>query len=254
MIRIRRKIGSAVPEILSVDGRAEKDKLSVEYANGRREFSFKKNIYGGSEVKQTLIEIQGYKCCFCEAKIGHIDDGDVEHFRPKAGWVQQDERLNTPGYYWLAYDWDNLFLCCTKCNQRNKKNYFPLLTPDKRAKDHNGDVGDEDPVFIHPTQEDPETYIAFNEEKVVGIDEGGRGNLTITLLGLDRDLLNENRREKLNPVIDIYDIAKSYPPTYPELQRWAKAKVMKYYATAQLDETEYASMLRCFFRKNPIDF
>ena len=55
-------------------------------------------------------------------------------------------------------------------------------------------------------------------------------------------------------VRDIYELAKGYPDTYPQLKKKAKDKINKYYDASKIDETEYASMLRCFFRKNPIDF
>jgi Transposase, Mutator family len=63
--------------------------------------------------------------------------GDVEHFRPKGG-VRQDEKdkLLPVDYFWLAYEWSNLFLACQICNQRFKKNLFPLEDKNKRAKSH----------------------------------------------------------------------------------------------------------------------
>ena len=204
-------------------------------------------------MKDTLIEIQGYKCCFCESKIGHIDDGDVEHYRPKAGWVQNEEVINKPGYYWLAYEWDNLLLSCGKCNQRFKKNYFPLIN-NERALSHHDSVAVEEPVFIHPGKEDAEAFITFKEEIPVEVQGNVRGFVTIQKLGLDRSWLNEQRREKLDLVRDIYDLAKGYPDTYPELKKEANEKIQKYYNRSQLDTTEYASMLRSFFRANPIDF
>ena len=51
---------------------------------------------------------------------------------------------------------------------------------------------------------------------------------------------------------DIYDLAKGYPETFPELKLHAKIKVQKYFDSCLLDETEYASMLRAFFKKNPL--
>ena len=182
MIQIRNKIGSDVPDVLIEKGVQERDKLINDYNSGKRIFSFDNEIYGDEAVKEALIKLQGYKCCFCEAHIGHIDDGDIEHFRPKAGWVQDNEPINKPGYYWLAYDWDNLFLSCTKCNQRNKKNHFPLQTPDTRAKNHNEDINNEDHLFIHPVNDDPEIYIEFNEEVPEPVNNNFRGDVTIKKL------------------------------------------------------------------------
>ena len=130
----------------------------TEYDAGKLPFAFDGGIYGGEAVKNALIKAQHGKCCFCERKTGK--DGDVEHFRPKAGCRQTPKgSLLRPGYYWLAYDWDNLLLSCSACNQRHKRNLFPLTNPGKRANSHTHDVALEAPLFLHPAQQDPEQYI-----------------------------------------------------------------------------------------------
>jgi len=257
MIRITKKALAAVPEILLNAGVTHTNLLLDKYNSGERNFAsseFNSNIYGHDEVKVELIKSQDYKCCFCESFIGHISYGDVEHFRPKAGWVQENETLNRPGYYWLAYKWDNLLLSCQKCNQRHKKNYFPLLDPAKRALSHIDNVDTEEPTFIHPAKDFPEKHITFSEEIPKAIKGDTRGKITIEKLGLDRGLLNDQRRKTLSKVRDIYDLAKMIPNIPEDKKEEARAKIMKYYKEAQQDDTEYASMLRSFFRDNPIDF
>lgn len=154
MIQITRKAGVPIPNILTKKGIELATQMKIAYEAGERTFEFDKNIYGHKEVKDQLIKIQNYKCCFCEAKIGHIDDGDVEHFRPKRAYKQKKgNALQYPGYYWLAYNWDNLFLACTKCNGRNKLNLFPLINASNRATSHLKNITDENPIFIHPANE-----------------------------------------------------------------------------------------------------
>lgn len=253
MIQITKKIGTDAPNILKTKGVAEIAVFNAKADTGNYTFAFTSEIYGHDDVKSTLIVLQDYKCCFCESKIGHISYGDVEHFRPKAGWVQEEEKINSPGYYWLAYVWDNLLLSCQKCNQRYKKNHFPLVDPETRNI-AGRNINAEEAQFIHPVNENPETYISFNEEIPIAIEENVRGDKTIKKLGLDRELLNEQRRATLNKIRDIYDLAKGYPDTYPELKTKAKQKIEKYLAESKLDSTEYSLMLRVFFRKNPVDF
>ncbi len=127
MIRIKKP--QKVPLILKNKGKKEKLKMCDAYENeGKRDFDFDRKIYGGKTVKEALIKAQHDKCFLCESKITHIDYGDVEHFRPKKAFQQNaKENLTFPGYYWLAYDWKNLFLVCKICNQRHKKNLFPPL-------------------------------------------------------------------------------------------------------------------------------
>ena len=129
MVRID-KSGTPVPEILAPgeEGHQKTENMKLDYDNGKSTFSFSSRIYGHKTVKETLKNLQYHKCCFCEAKITHISHGDVEHFRPKGGFqTSLNERLTKPGYYWLAYDFSNLFLACQICNQSYKKNYSTQL-------------------------------------------------------------------------------------------------------------------------------
>ena len=105
---------------------------------GSKKFEFDSGLYGHKSIKTKLKSLQSKKCCFCEAKVPHIAHGDIEHFRPKGGYKQKDDDdLGRPGYFWLAYDWKNLYFSCQLCNQRHKKNLFPLKDPNKRAKKSN---------------------------------------------------------------------------------------------------------------------
>lgn len=257
MIRIRKKTTAPAPAILQTKGKAAIALLCKRYDSGERDFTskdFEGDIYGHPEVKRALRTIQHEKCCFCESKIGHTGYGDVEHFRPKTGWVQDSEPLNKPGYYWLAYDWDNLLLCCEKCNQRFKKNYFPLINHSDRCLSHHQDIALEQPLFIHPANDEVEGLITFKEEIPVSVNDNPRGRETIAKLGLDRELLSEQRRKILNMIRDLYHIAKEIPEITPNLKQQAKNKILGYVSTSNQDETEYAGMLRAFFRDNPLDF
>src|SRR5262249_19201025 len=150
-------------------------------------FRFKGAIYGHPSVKDALRKAQHDKCALCEAKITHVQYGDVEHFRPKAGYRQHPEDpLVRPGYYWLAYEWSNLLFCCQLCNQRFKGNHFPLADPARRARSHRDDITQEEPLLINPTTEDPADFLEFRENVIRAIDDNPRGNATIKVFGLDR--------------------------------------------------------------------
>jgi uncharacterized protein (TIGR02646 family) len=198
VIRIRKVAPPPAP--LREQGRRRTNKLRKDYDTGKRAFTFDGKVYGHAAVKERLIAEQHSKCCFCESKIGA--DGDVEHYRPKAGWRQAaGDPLVTPGYYWLAYDWDNLFLCCPACNQRFKGNLFPLLDPAARATMHADDIAREEPLFLHPAERDPEEYIGFRAEVPYPIDDNPHGQATIDALGLAREILNERRRDRLKKLL-----------------------------------------------------
>ena len=214
------------------------------FINGTRKFSFNTALYGHESVKHALVVAQHSKCCFCESKIGF--DGDVEHFRPKAGYCQAEgEPLLKPGYYWLAYDWDNLLLSCPACNQRFKKNYFPLVDPATRAKTHSDDIASEVPLFINPAERDPEEFISFRKEIPYPINDNPFGKATISALGLDREILNERRRDYLAKLIllrKIVDLEHEMPQNQKGRQVLEDAK--RFLRDAVGDKAEYAAMAR----------
>jgi uncharacterized protein (TIGR02646 family) len=169
------------------------------YKSGKATFKIKSGIYGHASVKQQLIDEQHGKCCFCEADFTANGYGDVEHFRPKGGFTTTPSgKLNRPGYYWLAYDWENLFFSCQICNQRFKKNYFPLETEADRATNHTANYRRENNLLIHPSLNEPAVHITFNRHVPVGKDK--RGRLSIQAFGIDREKLNEVREAHLQNV------------------------------------------------------
>lgn len=208
MIRIHKP--PTAPEILLVQGTQRRRNDEAKFLDGSRDFSFDNRIYGHPTVKDTLIAAQYGKCAFCERKVG--EEGDIEHFRPKAASRQGNgEPLVRPGYYWLAYDWDNLLLSCGYCNQRQKQNYFPLADSTKRALSHHQRIEDEEPLFINPAKEDPAEHIGFREDVVFAVNGSTRGTQTIAALGLNsRRNLREERMEYLANVRAIYQAVRLF--------------------------------------------
>ena len=106
--------------------------------------------------------------------------------------------MGEPGYYWLAYEWSNLFFSCQLCNQRYKGNLFPLEDPADRALSHHDDLTAEAPLFIDLANEDPTEYVGFREEYAYAIDDNEYGVTCIKALGLNRAELEERRRDRLS--------------------------------------------------------
>lgn len=170
-----------------------------QYDKGVRDFNFSRDIYACDEIIYSLLNIQNYKCCYCEKRLSDRGDGDVEHFRPKGGYKQNHHTaLKKPGYYWLAYDWDNLFFSCPICNQRKKGNLFPLKEPNKRALNHSHDICNEHPLLVHVSNEDPADHIIFREEYAVGTTD--KGKKTIEIFDLNKESLLEDRLGVFNNI------------------------------------------------------
>ncbi len=213
MVRIdKSKVG--VPSILNDGGRGKSatQELIQQYNAGKRDFrptDFASAIYGNKVVKSLLLDIQNGKCCFCEQKRPHGREGDVEHFRPKTGFrVDTESSLQKPGYYWLAYDFDNLFYACKVCNQEYKKNYFPLSDETKRAFSHNDDWKNEDSLILHPEFDNPSDHIEFVAEIAKPKDGSAKGEITIEFAGLNDPKLVEQRFEYLKILRKLALIAR----------------------------------------------
>lgn len=227
------------PGVLGDKGKAKRRELLAAYNRGVRTFVFESKIYAHKAVKEALIKAQHDKCFLCESKITHISHGDVEHFRPKAGYRQgASDKLNQPGYYWLAYEWGNLLLSCQLCNQVFKKNLFPLADPKTRATSHKKPLGREAPLFIDPSVDDPEQFISFRKEVPFPIQGNPRGKATITNLGLARPKLNERRLERYELLRSLYQVAHRIP----QIPESSEAKDLL--DRADQDSAEFAGMAR----------
>jgi uncharacterized protein (TIGR02646 family) len=217
----------------------------VAYQTGEKKFEFSSSIYAHESVKQTLIALQHGKCCFCDRLIG--TDGDVEHFRPKQAYKQAaGESLQRPGYCWLAYEWDNLYLSCPACNQRHKQNLFPLENPTARATNHKQRIDPEQPLFIDPGKENPEEFIGFRGEMAFAIDGNQKGQVTINSLRLNQRSLPEARLQRLKLLKGLYGVIllAAKKPANIELQQVAK-DAKDALERAVRDGSEFTVAARC---------
>lgn len=193
MIRIDRKRAKAPPE-LAVDGAA--CLAGHRRTPPRKSDDFDRKVYGSMSVKKALFEMQHEKCCYCE-KSCECEYEDVEHFRPKTEAIRA-RGVKAPGYWWLAYSFENLLFACRQCNA-TKSSKFPLA-PGARAL-----VPEEDPrttpeqaLLLDPTRDRPEDHLTFKRlpkkgYQVAPRNASERGKKTIEVLGLDRDSLTRRR-------------------------------------------------------------
>lgn len=215
MIRVQKPVDP--PKKLLVDGVAKTNRHCIEYdsepkkyRSGEKKFEIDRAIYGDKNVKESLMRLQFNKCCYCENRI-NTSYGDVEHFRPK-GSVRQicKSGRRYPGYYWLSYDWMNLYYSCEQCNRSYKKDLFPLVDDCERVRDHHGNLDRERPLLVDPGGvEDPRDHIRFHQEIPVHRTEQGR--VTIESIGLDRSALNETRKKHLDNLKRAREIVKFFP-------------------------------------------
>jgi hypothetical protein len=152
------------------------------------------------------------KCAFCESLIAADQPGDIEHFRPKNEVRDINNVLvmiNTkdgpkqhPGYYWLAYNWQNLLPSCSDCNSITKqKTGGDLIGKGTRFPITNsyailpGEEKDENPLLINPAFEDPEDHLEVDKTGVIKEKNNSpKGKTCIEIFGLNkREALLEGR-------------------------------------------------------------
>ena len=97
-------------------------------------------------------------------------------------------------------------------------------------------MAQESPLFIDPGAMDPAEFISFRDEYPYAIDGNAIGKTTIDALGLDREALNETRRDYLQQLKLIQALASLAVPESAEARALLDRSVA--------ESTEYAAMAR----------
>jgi len=170
-------------------------------------------------LKWTLKQIYHEKCAFCESYIKN-EVGDIEHFRPKNANANQATKCDkTYSYYWLAFSWDNLLPCCSRCNGK-KSNCFDI--EGNRAKYDGAELADlhnkleaysieEKPKLLHPEYDSFEDDIRFTKYGEIE-SNNDRVKYTVKICDLNRENLKNSRillvtnfTEKLHEHLNSFD-------------------------------------------------
>jgi uncharacterized protein (TIGR02646 family) len=222
------------------------------YQDGTRKMAFSSTIYASEAVKAALNASHHGKCCYCETVIQYpYAYPHVEHWRPKERSLQgRHEAPMQPGYYWLAYTWDNLLLSCAFCNSTKKGDLFPLQNPAARARHHGMRIEDETPAILKPDGDrDPREHITFHEEVPVGLTP--LGDKTIEVLGLDSQAheprlthLREIQRKR-EMYIDLMGI------DHPAVRRCAELLRQSVEQAVQ-PEMPYSAMVAVYLEAHPL--
>lgn len=256
MIRI---VKGDAPEVLSGRGVEEARALcdaydadAPAYSDGSRKFAINSGVYGHQTVRDELDACQHGKCAFCEVLIPRpYADAHVEHWRPKGAVKQaRGQEDEHPGYYWLAYDWDNLLLSCVFCNRGNKRTIFPIEDVTARARNHSQSTASERPLLLKPDDgSDPADDIEFIEELPRGTST--RGRRTIEVLGLDR-LEHRQRDDLLVSLREAYEFVRRFndDPHHAAQELVAQGRAM--YARAPLPTSPFSAMAAAFIAANPL--
>lgn len=169
--------------------------------------------YRHPDIKDALRSETGWKCVYCESKIGHNTPGDVEHKVPTSKKKE------------LHFVWENLTIACTECNRR-KNDYY-----------------DEAEEFLDPYDDDVEACLMHLGPLVYWQPGHTRAEVSVRTLDLDsgrRRALLDRKRETLEKARSLLDLVKT---TRTELLRKLRQD--------ELDrmhhvDAEYSAMVRAY--------
>lgn len=175
-----------------------------ERNQSRYNWPFNREIDDG--LKPFLHEEFNSKCGYCETELPNLVSSTVDRYRPNNG-VRDEGKYYQDLYWWLAFEWDNLILCCKECNQY-KANYFPIKGV--RALTDTDSLVFEKPQIINPLIDTPELHFSYNDRgEITALST--EGSQTIELLRLNRTTLIEQRLHVRNQVIEWIEVVMNKP-------------------------------------------
>lgn len=252
MIRIDRST-TVAPQKLLADAPAAKAAIAAIVAQPNGELKsgdFDGGVYASEPVKEALWRMQHAKCCFCEHEYER-KWSTVEHFRPKTSVQRARPGPRALGYWWLAYEFENLYFCCNNCNSP-KNDYFPLAAgavplsePDLPSA-----VAEQALILdpgVAPGADEPEQHLTFAQlpngaYRIAPRNGSARGRETITAARLDRDDLNELRDKHHATLAAVANLVGAAKGTALEAQVTAMAQALCQAASP------FALLARVFFR------
>lgn len=225
-----------------------------------------RNWYAHVEVKTALEKLFHLKCAYCETSTNRIE-WDVEHFRPKG---PVEEREDHPGYFWLPYEWDNLFPSCQLCNQfrrakprwrseepqfaGGKASHFPVEPESTRAMKPEDDIDKEKRLLVDPCADEPEKMFKYDHDgQIFPLTNRNKkkAEASIMIFNLRETRLRDDRKSKINSLIGWLKMAADFRNNGYEIS--ARRIIRNVNDDYLGDDMEYAGICR-YVVKNPEAF
>ncbi|MDE5987839.1 MAG: HNH endonuclease [Duncaniella sp.] len=130
--------------------------------------------YAHKDIRKQLMSMSHCKCFYCE---GLLKDQpkEVDHYIEVA--VDSSK----------AYEWENLYMACTNCNDKIPHDDIPVTDALDPCTD---------------SDEEIRANITFEKEVVRAVPDSAKGLKTITKFRLDTELLDARRAKWLNKIND----------------------------------------------------
>ena len=160
------------------------------------------------ETLEYLRRLFDDTCAYCETSL-LPKELIIEQFRPKTEACDLDGATDPNWYWWLAYEWENLYLVCKNCYQ-HKKNLFPVIGQRVKIGKKGEILRKENYLLLDPCFDQPAEHLlfaddgsvqsisqAFNESETKSAD---RGAVTVKVCALNRDDLIVARQKIIKQV------------------------------------------------------
>src|SRR5262249_30995754 len=175
MIRVHR--GKVVSEIL-LSKRAQAARKEAEAFYGRprgtrtqERHSFQEELW--RQTTEDLRRLFRAKCAYFEKRVAKSEPILVDHFRP-TGHAKQLVGSSSPDHYWwLAYEYENLYPACVDCH-RHKGTMFPVKGQRAAKGEVGKDLRKERALLLDPCSDNPQEYLYFLKDGRV-VPASGRG-------------------------------------------------------------------------------
>jgi uncharacterized protein (TIGR02646 family) len=181
--------------------------------------TYRKYKYRDSDIKEQLKKETGFKCVYCESKIGHNTPGDTEHIVPSS---KQRE---------LHFTWENLTIACAECNRR-KNNYY--------------EEGDE---FLNPYLDDVESLLEHHGPYVSWVTNNVRAEITVKTLELNSETRVMLFIRKSSVLDDFTNLVERYATEENQILKGLHRKNIE---EKMQKSSEYSAMLISFLDKKGI--
>ncbi len=158
----------------------------------QRRFDFELQ-FAHPTLRDTLKSLFFGKCAYCEQKI-NFEPGTayLDRFRPTHGSIGTGGKVSKDHYWWLAFEWENMFGACSSCN-RSKGGLFPVNGRRAPVGAIGKQLNAERHILLDPCKDYPEEHITFTDEGLAaGLTD--RGRTTIGIYSLNRPDLVAARR------------------------------------------------------------
>jgi uncharacterized protein (TIGR02646 family) len=215
---IRRERSAPAPAVLT---RARDEALDQLRKYHQRQLSqsrypLRPDLVQHPDVIEALNVMFSAKCAYCESV---APKPLVEWHRPPQEAMNRDRQVARDHYWWLAYDWENLYPICSDCRSY-KGQWFPVRRRRADPEARGPLLFSEDPLLLDPCLDLPERHFRYDVDGTVfGVDE--RATVTIETLGLNRTELVIDRQLAARQVFDAlerFDPASASTSVDPELR------------------------------------